>query len=337
MKRNNIGLVFIGMIFLLVFMVLFKSKNPLADKYTGQIQQADGKKIAIMLQLSHPALEEIVQGFLETLQGKISFQYDLYNGNGDRVLMRQQAEEVVMKNYDLIFTVPTTPSLIIKEVCQQRGKNIPVVAGAVDDPVGIKLVETMASSGNNITAVTGIDTFEQQIETLQFLKPNVHSILLVYNPSPDLDTRKKEIEQICFARNLMFATVEVFNITDLTQKVSNFIDSCDTVLVLKDNLVVSGIESLVNLCSKHNKTLYASDLNSGDKGAALSYGVYEYQDGVESALKAIQILKDGKKPTDIPSTATMGFKIKVNTKTMRQQGLDLSPELLFVMKSGEIV
>jgi putative ABC transport system substrate-binding protein len=278
-----------------------------------------------------------VQGFLETLQGKIPFQYDLYNGNGDRVLMRQQAEEVVMKNYDLIFTVPTTPSLIMKEVCQQRGKNVPVVAGAVDDPVGMKLVETMKSSGNNITAVTGIDTFEQQIETLQFLKPSVNSILLVYNPSPGLDKRKKEIERICAARNLMFTTVEIFNIADLTQKVSNFIDSCDTVLVLKDNLVVSGIESLENLCSKHKKNLYASDLNSGDKGAALSYGVYEYQDGVESALKAIEILKDGKKPTDIPTTATMGFKIKVNTKTMREQGLDLSSDLLFVMKSGEVV
>jgi putative ABC transport system substrate-binding protein len=337
MKNNNIFFVFIGIIFLLVFMVVFKAKNPLASTSSEHLQQEGGKKIAIMLQLSHPALEEIVQGFLETLQGKISFQYDLYNGNGDRVLMRQQAEEVVMKNYDLIFTVPTTPSLIMKEVCQQRGKNIPVVAGAVDDPVGIKLVETMKSSGNNITAVTSIDTFEQQIETLQFLKPTTNSILLVYNPTPGLDQRKKEIERICKARNIMFTAIEIFNIADLMQKVSNFVDSCDTVLVLKDNLVVSGIESLVNLCSKHKKTLYASDLNSGDKGAALSYGVYEYQDGVESALKAIEILKEGKQPTDIPSTATMGFKIKVNTKTMHTQGLDLSPELLFVMKSGEVV
>ena len=337
MKRNNIFIFFTGIIFIFVFMVIFKAKNPLANQTSHIASEQDGKKIAIMLQVSHPALEEIVQGFLETLQGKIPFQYDIYNGNGDRVLMRQQAEEVVVKNYDLIFTVPTTPSLIMKEVCQQRGKNIPVVAGAVDDPVGIKLVETMKSSGNNITAVTGIDTFDEQIETLRFLKPETKSILLVYNPCPGLDKKKAEVERICLGQNLNFKTVEIFNIAELGQKVTSFIEGFDVVLVLKDNLVVSGIESLVSICGKYKKTLYASDLNSGDKGAALSYGVYEYQDGVESALKAIQILKDGKKPTDIPSSATMGFKIKVNSKTMHEQGLDLSAGLLFVMKSGEVV
>lgn len=340
MKSNTIFTFFVVAIFILVLAVIIKSKIAIVGN-ANQLaaSQIDGKKhkIAIMLQLSHPALEEIVQGFLETLQGKVLFEYDLYNGNGDRVLMRQQAEEVAMKNYDLVFTVPTTPSLIMKEVCQQRGKKFPVVAGAVDDPVGIKLVETMKSSGNNITAVTGIDTFEQQIEALQFLKPTAKSILLVYNPTPGLDKQKEEVEKICHARGLSLKSVEIFTIADLTQKVSNFINHCDTVLVLKDNLVVSGIESLVNLCGKHKKTLYASDLNSGDKGAALSYGVREYQDGVESALKAIQILKDGKKPTEIPSSATMGFKIRVNTKTMHEQGLDLSSELLFVMRSGEVI
>lgn len=340
MKQNKIFVAIVAMMFALVAIVLIKSKVRRSSDLDQQVVSlVDGKKyrIAIMLQVTHPALEEIQQGFLDTLNGVIAYSYDVFNANGDRGLMRQQAEEVAVKNYDLVFTLPTTPSLIMKEVCQQRGKDFPIVAGAVDDPVGIKLVNSMQSSGNNITAVTSIDTFEQQIEILAFLKPTLKNILLVYNPNPGLDTKKNEVQRICVQKGIGFKALEIFNMSDLIQKVPSFIRDYDTVMVLKDNMVVSGIESLVNLCNRTQTTLYASDLNSGDKGAALSYGVREYQDGVESALKAIEILKHGKKPTDVSTTATTKFKIKVNTKTMQQQGLNLAPELLFAMQSGEVI
>jgi putative tryptophan/tyrosine transport system substrate-binding protein len=340
MKQNLKFIIIMGMIFSLVAMVIFKAKLKNIETVSNcSTEQVEGKKyrIAIMMQLTHPALEEIQQGFLETLTGVVAYTYDVYNAQGDRTLMRHQAEEAVSKNYDLIFTVPTAPSLIMKEVTQQRRKDIPIVAGAVDDPVGIKLIASMQSSGNNITVVTGCDEFEQQVDLLSFLKPSLKSLLLVYNPTPGLEKQRNTLQRLFEKKDIKFKTVEIFNINDLIQKVPTFIHECDTVMVLKDNMTVSGIESLVSLCNKMGKTLYASDLNSGDKGAALSYGVREYQDGVESAYKAIEILKNGKKPTDIPSSANVGFKIKVNTKTMAQQDLDLNKELLFLMKSGVVV
>ena len=251
--------------------------------------------------------------------------------------MRHQAEEIVSKDYDLIFTIATGPALIIKEVCDQRGSMVPVVAGAVDDPVGMKLIASMESSGNNITAVTGCDAFEQQISLLQLLKPDLKNILLIYNPTKGLDRKKEEIVRLCADRKIPLDLLEIFNVNDLMQKAPAFVSDHDTVLVLKDNMVVSGIESLVTICNRSGTTLYASDLNSGDKGAALSYGVYEYQDGVESAARAQEILKDGKKPSDIPSTATTEFKLKLNTKTMKEQKLVIDDRLMFLMKSGEVI
>lgn len=340
MKHSNVFLALIMMIFSLVVVVLLKSKVhrfDLQDQRTAKV--ADGKKyrIAIMVQMTHPALEEIQQGFLQTLDGVIDYSYDLFNAHADRTLMRQQAEEIAAKNYDLVFTLPTAPSLIMKEVCLQRGKHVPIVAGAVDDPVGIQLINSMQSSGNNITAVTSVDTFEQQIDMLMFLKPDVRNILLVYNPTAGLVLKKNELAAVCAAKNIELTAIEIFNVADLSQKVPSCISGSDTIMILKDNMVVSGIESLVNICNRSGKTLYASDLNSGDKGAALSYGVREYQDGVESALKAIEILKYDKKPTDVPSSATTKFKIKVNTSTATQQGLLLSSELLLAMQCGEVV
>lgn len=341
MKQSPLFAAFICMMFALVITVIVKSKLPAdtAAVATIESQTFDKKfRIAIMIPVTHPALEEIAQGFKDTLVGKICCVYDLYNANGDRVLMRHQAEEIATKNYDLIFTIATGPALIMKEVCVQRNIATPMVAGAVDDPVGIKLVESMQSSGNNITAVTSVDKFELQIDTLKFLKPTLKNILLVYCPSSaGIEKNKQEVECLCCIKGIGFKAVAIFNMSDLTQKIPNVIQNYDTVMVLKDNTVVSGIESLVNLCNKSGKTLYASDLNSGSKGAALSFGVFEYQDGVESAYKALEVLKDGKTPTQVPSSATQDFKIRINTKTMQRQDLDISSELLFTIKSGDII
>lgn len=339
MKNNTVFLAIILCIFSLVFMVLLKAKVRLtsAPAATAHVASESTYKIAIMLPVTHPALEEISQGFIDTLQRVLPVHVDTFNAQGDRTLMRSQAEEVVARGYDLIFTIATAPAVIIKEVCDQRGKYIPVVAGAVDSPVETGIIQSMESSGNNIVAVTGTDDFEQQIDVLQFLKPTVKSILLVYNSTPGLEKKRSKVEMSCRKRGIAVRSIAIFNMNDLIQKVPNFIQEHDTVFVLKDNMVVSGIESLVTLCNKTGTTLYASDLNSADKGAALAFGVREYDDGVLSARKALEILQDHKKPSEIASELNVAFRIKVNSQTMQQQDLDLSDELLFVMKSGDVV
>jgi putative ABC transport system substrate-binding protein len=294
-------------------------------------------RIAIVLPVSHAALEEIQQGFVETLNKSATCVYDVYNANGDRTLLRSQAEEIVRKEYDLIFTIATQTALIVKEVLLQRGKNVPLVAGAVDYPVENGLVASMENSGNCVTAVTGCDNFEQQIDLLHFLKPGVKKLLLVYNPAPLLEKQRERLAQVCAACGITLFVLPVFVVSEISQKLSTVITGVDGIIVLKDNLVVSAIESVVSLCNRRGIFLYASDLNSADKGAVLAYGVREYDDGVESAHKAKIILCDHKQPSQVPSSATTTFKFKINGKMLKSQGLELDERLLFILSKGEVV
>lgn len=337
MKIDKLLLIFFGL--MLSFIVgLFVTK-----RFKAYLKQSDSAlnstscRIAILVPIAHPAIEEIRQGFIDTMNSSLVCVYDDYNANGNRTLLRNQAESIINQKYDLIFTIATGPALIMKEVADQRQCSVPIVAGAVDDPVGLRLVDSMDFSGNNVTAVTSEDSFEEQIELLKFLKPDVKSVLLVYNPTSGLDNKKQEAAKICFDKNIAFRAIEIFNINDLVQKVPAVIKNHDVVMILKDNLVVSGIEGLVNLCNRMHKVLYASDLNSGEKGAVLSYGVREYDDGVESAYKAIEILKEGKLPKEIPSSVCKNFKIKVNTAAMKSQRLQIDPLILKLIKSGEAI
>lgn len=337
MKSNK--MFFIFSVIMVVFVVGVFMKSRLKSFLNSNVEGSKHAefRVAILVPASHPALEEIRKGFIDTLSKSVSCSYDEYNANGNRTLMRNQAEEIVAKKYDLIFAIAAAPALLVKEVCEQRHSSVPVVAGAIENPVDLKLISSMESSGNNITAVAGIYDFEEQLKLLKFLKPEAKNILLVYNPTSGLDDKKQELEVLCKNNNIGFYAIEIFNLNDLVQKVPAVIGGSDVVMVLRDNLVVSGIESLINLCNRMQKTLYASDLNSGDKGAALSYGVYESGYGIESAYKAIDILKHGKNPSEIPSSACRDFKIKVNTKTMALQKLDIDANVLQVMKSGEVI
>jgi putative ABC transport system substrate-binding protein len=294
-------------------------------------------RIAIMLPVSHPALEEIQQGFVETLNKSVVCTYDVYNANGDRTLLRSQAEEVVRKEYDLIFTIATQPALIVKEVVLQRGKNVPLVAGAVDYPVENGLVASMENSGNFVTAVTGCDNFEQQIDILNFLKPGIKKLLLVYNPAPLLEKQREQLNQACAVCGITLSVLPVFTVSEIPQKLPTVMNGVDGVIVLKDNLVVSAIESVISLCNRRGIFLYASDLNSADKGAALAYGVREYDDGVESAHKARAILCDHKQPSDVPSSATANFKCKIHGAALKAQGIGLDERLLFLLSKGEVI
>lgn len=328
--------IFLGLILVVASFLLKKHIRQKVDS-PSFTQSLERYRVAILVPVVHPAMQDIRKGFIDTLSKAVSCVFDDYNANGNRTLLRSQAEAIVERKYDLIFTIATGPALVVKEVCDQRKSNVPVVAGSVDDPVGLRLIDSMQSSKNNIVAVTGEDFFEKQVELLKFLKPDFKKMLLVYNPGSGLDQKKDQVAKICKSKNIEFKAIEIFNINDLVQKVPAVITGCDVVFVLKDNLVVSGIESLVNLCNRTRTLLYASDLNSGEKGAALSYGVSEYEDGVEAAFKAIEILKEKKDPGTIPSSFSDRFNIRFNTATMKLQGLTIDPVLFSLIKSGEVI
>lgn len=284
--------------------------------------------IAILIPIAHSAFDEIQQGFIETLKKNITANFDVYNAQGSRTLLRGQAEKIVQSNYDLVFTLATSPSIIMKEVMNQRKRFIPLVCGAVDEPIKNGLIHSIESSGNNITTVTSQTDFKKQINCMVQLKTNIKKVLLVYNPNANLERHKKEIASLLNQKHITLTTVEVFTSNEMIQKVSGIIQGHDLVLILKDTLVVSGIEGLVALCNRFRVPLCASDLNSGDKGAAFAYGVTEYSYGTASAKQALEILKNKKSPSQVPSIFISDFKIKLNKCALHKQGVDCDEKVL---------
>ena len=287
--------------------------------------------IAIFVPSSHPALEDIEQGFKETLNqlGTSQYRFTTYNANGNKTLLRAQAEEIAQDNYNLTFTVGVSCTQILAEVLKKKGKSTPLIFVAVDDPVGMGIINSLESSGNNLTGIIENPSYDKQLEVLLKAKPSTKHVLLAYDPAhgTGLEKDKQAIEVILKKHGVKLNSIEIFQSSEIQQKVTSLLPGKDVVLALKDHTIVAGIDSLITLCNRYGVTLFASDLNSGEKGAALAYGVTEYDFGLHAAKKALLILADHKHPSDIPVTPITNYKVMVNSKTMSAQNLVLTPEI----------
>lgn len=300
-------------------------------------------RIAIFEPASHPAMDEIADGFITTMKNNAPVQYvfDRYNANGNKTLLRSQAEEIIQRNYDLIMPIGADPTRALHELTSKKHLQTPIVFTAVSDPVGLGIIASIASSGNNITGVEEVPDYEDQINQLLSVKPTTKNILLVYDPAIKAGIHEvwaQDIQKITGTKNIALHRAQVFHPNEIVSKVQGLMQKADVVMILTDHTAVSGIDSLITLCNRYGVTLYASDLNSGDKGAALSYGSTQYDLGVDAARLALKVLLAHQQPTDIPVIQPEVKRLKINRETMNKQGLTVSDaQLEDIIKNGGIV
>lgn len=311
-------------------------------KQQPQKQMGISYRIAIFEPASHPAMDEIAQGFTETMQknSTANYTFNRYNANGNKTLLRAQAEEIIHNNYDLIMTIGAGTTHTIYELTTKKHLTTPVVFDAVSDPVDLGIIASLASSGNHVTGVEDIPNFKEQINKLFEVKPDTKNILLVYDPIDKAGVHElwaEQIKKITDSKGINIHYAKVFHTNEIQAKVQPLMQKVDTILIFTDHTTVSGVDSLITLCNRYGVTLYASDLNSGDKGAALSFGVLQYDLGSAAAQLVHAILEQHKKPTDLPIVILQNNRLKINSATAQKQGLTLSDaQLQEIQKNGGI-
>jgi len=323
-------------------LLFFAIKNTYYSKSnTAEHRAVKHFKIAILTPVTHPSLQKIEDKFCNTLNRSTNARYEfsVFNANGDKILLRSQAEAIVNKGFDLIFTIATAPTQITKELCTKKRKNIPLVFGAVADPVKLGIVKSVNNPGGCVTGTIESSDYKTQLDLLLQLKPEIKSILLPYNPTQGsgLEQDKDEIVQILSKKNISLIPCEIYNTNEIHGKLAGLIQSVDAVLILKDNTIVSGIDAIIKQCNLYHKVLMATDLDSGVNGAALSFGVNESVFGEQAALLAQQILENKVNPANLPCITSYKNRLKINTKTMHAQGLLISNDMLNLIEYARTI
>ena len=121
--------------------------------------KAEGKtyKVGIVQFVDDASLNQIEAAIEAELDAKakelgVTFDYTLFNGQGDATTLNQIGAELVGKGVDLIVPIATPAVKIMQSATEDT--EIPIVFSAVSDPVGSGIVDALDAPGGRITGTS---------------------------------------------------------------------------------------------------------------------------------------------------------------------------------------
>ena len=274
------------------------------------------KKIGIIVPIEHQAMNEIVQAFTQTLssQSPIPLTFKVANAQGDMNLQRAIISQ--MKNYDLVVPIGTAATQMTLSMI--RDKPIVSLASMYSD-------EDRKKQNPCHTVLVHDEIAPRQIiDFIHQVYPNINRIALIHSTSDKIFPDIKDAIQRAKQYNINIKPMMVSNLSELYSTANAIPQNTQAILILKDNLIVSGITTLANTAEKRGIPLIASDQGSVQNGAAFALGVYERDIGIEGAKLASLVLS-GKPICSLANVQLKKLMVFINTAALTKEQQSLIP------------
>ena len=304
----------------LMLMVLSCGNSGSESKSSGNAGTGSKKyRIGITQIVSHPALDSAREGFKAAFkEAGINAEFDEKNANGETTNSNLIANNFVSSKEDLIFAIATNAA----QSASQATNDIPVVFAAITDPQSAGILK------NNVTGVSDRMDVKQQLELLKKIAPNTKNVGVIYNSSEQ--NSKIQVEDLKkAAKELGLNIVEksVVQANEIPQAVDNLVREADAIYLPTDNLVASVVSLITEKATAAKKIVFGAEAAHVKGGALITQGVSYYEIGKEAGKMAIEILKNGKKPSKIKFKTMPLSEIEVNEKTLAALGISLPEDV----------
>jgi putative ABC transport system substrate-binding protein len=248
------------------------------------------------------------------------------NGRNER--LPALAAELVQRKVDVIVAVAEAAALAAKEATQ----SLPVVMLLVADPVGSKLVDSLARPGGNVTGMTFTPTLELLGKRLALLKetvPHASRVAILSNPANPSHVRElKAIQAAAGPLKLQVARLEARGPEEFDRVFAAMRrEQAEGLLVLVDSMFTIHRARLAELAATYHLPMLCGLREYVVAGGLMAYGV-NIVDYLEGAASYIDRILKGARPGDLPVEQPTKFELVINLKTARRLGLTIPPSLL---------
>lgn len=275
--------------------------------------------------VEHPSLDRAYEGFQAALNDAgLNVEFDLQSAQGDQNNVKTIADNFVADEVDLIFA-NATPSAI---GAAQATTEIPIVFTSVTDAVGAGLVDSMEDPGGNVTGV--VDLHPDAIaETVNFIDKYFNGAVvgLIYNAGEQNSVAQIEaVKEAAEGLSLTFVERTVANSSEVQQAATTIVEDVDVIYIVTDNTVVSALDSVVGVSNDHQIPLVVGEPDSLAKGGFATYGIDYYTIGYRTGEMAVEILTEGKHPSEIPVEFPPEIQLFINKGAAELQGVEWNDE-----------
>ncbi len=287
-------------------------------------------KIGIVQLVEHPALDASYQGFVDGLKdaGYIdgeNIKIDYQNAQGEQANCVTIAQKLVSDRDDLILAIATPAAQAVANLTTE----IPVLVTAVTDPETAHLVNSNKLPGTNVTGTSDLTPCAAQMDLLKRLIPDAKKVAMLYSSSEENSRFQVNLaKEACDKIGLSYVDATVSNTNEIQQVVQSLVGKVDAIYTPTDNMVASCMATVSMVANEAKIPVIVGEDGMVQGGGLATYGINYYELGKQTAVMAVDILKNGKKPAEMPIQYLNTCDFSYNKDTAEILGISIPVELL---------
>jgi putative ABC transport system substrate-binding protein len=273
------------------------------------------------------------QGYVEGRNLVLERRYA--DGRGERT--PEFARELAAMKLDAVVTTctPTT------RAAQQALGSTPIVMAAVADPVGQKLIASLARPGANITGLSSQaeDIMPKMLELFATVLPRPTMVAVLTEVTSDVHPRMwQALGPVAQALKIKLVKIDVERPSDVHLPAAfetAVREKAGAIFVLPDEpLFLTRRAEIVAFAAKHRLPAFYGAREYVDEGGLMSYGE-NLRTAYRNAASYIDKVAQGAKPAELPVEQPTKFELVINLKTAKALGLTIPQSVL--LRADEVI
>jgi putative ABC transport system substrate-binding protein len=262
-------------------------------------------------------------GYVEGKNLAIDFQY----ANGKTNRLPELAARLVDGKVAVIVTAGPSATRAARQVTA----TIPIVMAQDSDPVGSRLVASLAHPGGSITGLSRVSPqlSGKQLELLKEAVPTLTHLAVFENSAqPGNRQSLKEVELAAGPMGVQFETFDIKASEDIQRAfLAASKGRANGLLVLSSPILFARRPEIVQLAAKNRLPATYFALEFAEDGGLICYGP-SITDLFRRAATYVDKILKGANPGDLPVEQPTKFEFVVNLKAAKQIGLIVPPNML---------
>jgi putative tryptophan/tyrosine transport system substrate-binding protein len=238
------------------------------------------------------------------------------------------AAELVRRRVTVIAASATSAAIAAKSATT----TIPIAFIAIEDPVRLGLVASLARPGGNLTGINFLsgELVAKRLNLLHELLPRAARVAVLVNPADATNTAStlRDVEAAARAIGLQVQALNASTSREINAAFEDFGRDRPDALFVGSNTFLTGRRiQMVQLAAFHRLPAVYAARDFVEVGGLMSYGTNIMDVFRQLGIYAGRILK-GAKPADLPVVQSSKFDLVINAETARMLGLEVPPMLL---------
>jgi putative ABC transport system substrate-binding protein len=237
------------------------------------------------------------------------------------------AQELVRDGaVDAIIAVSTPAAL----AAYAATRTIPIVAFTAVDPVASGLADSLGHPGRN---VTGIAVFSEEttVKRVELMREVVPRAVRLGTVTTKLTSGAQSLAPVLETGRKLGFMVEPINVddpADLAKALSpEVLAGFDALVFVPDVIINAHMSDVIKLVGASNKPAIFPSPDWVAQGGFMSFGP-DFADATRHLISQLDRVLKGAKPGDLPFERPTKFDLRINLRTARASGIEVSPTVL---------